>query len=148
MKKNYFWNSQKFAIREIRKIPHEDLFFPRQAIPITFWHYTLITLLILNAEFGLIWTTPWPHEKKAIFKIPFSRNSKSSIWKPNLFPSQAKRKIFFALHCHYNGDTPYPVWFDLDNSLTRWKNLFLKFPFSRNSKKSVWKPNFSHRQAK
>ena len=24
--------------------------------------YTLITLVILHTEFGLIWTTPWPDE--------------------------------------------------------------------------------------
>ena len=43
------------------------------------------------------------------------------------FPSQAKRKILFALHCHYNGDTQYRVWFDLGNSLTRWKRIFFNF---------------------
>ena len=50
--------------------------------------------------------------------------------KTNFFPKQAKLKIFFALHSHYTGDTPYRVWFELDNSLTRWKkNLFLKLLF-------------------
>ena len=44
--------------------------------------------------------------------------------KTNFFPKQAKPKIFFALHSHYTGDTPYRVWFDLDNSLTRWKKNF------------------------
>ena len=87
--------------------------------------------------------------KKPIFKIPFSRNSKSSVWKPNFFPRQAKQKLFFfAVHSHYTGDTPYPVWFDLDNSLTRWKKPFFKIHFSRNSKSSVRKPNFFPRQAK
>ena len=33
---------------------------------------------------------------------------------------------FFALHFHQTGDAPYRVWFDLDNSLTRWKRPFLK----------------------
>ena len=41
-------------------------FFPRPALPI-FLPYTVITLVILNTEFGLIWTTPWP-DKKYIFK--------------------------------------------------------------------------------
>ena len=93
IKKNYFLNSQKFALREIRKIPYENpIFFPRQAIPNT----------------------------------------------------------LFALHCHYTGDIQYRVWFDLDNSLTRWKKeIFLKLAKicnSRNSQNSVWKPIFS-RQA-
>ena len=65
-------------------------------------------------------------KKKPIFKIPFSRNSKSSVWNPNFFPGQAKQKIFYALHSHYTGDTPYPVWFDLDNSLTRCKRIIFK----------------------
>ena len=41
--------------------------FPRRAPPIFFLPYTVITLVILNTEFGLIWTTPWP-DKKYFFK--------------------------------------------------------------------------------
>ena len=37
----------------------------------------------------------------------------------------------FALHFHYTGDTPYRVWLDLDNSLTRWNRPFLKFLFRK-----------------
>ena len=153
--------------------------------------------MILNTEFGLIWTTPWPDAKelflkfskirnsrksqnsvwkpkfflgtlyhffalhwwysiprlvwfgqllnrwkKPIFKTSFSRNSKSSVWKPNLFPNQAKPKKLFALYSHCTGDTPYRVWFDLDNSLTRWKNLFLKVLFREIQKVPYEKPNF------
>ena len=86
--------------------------------------------------------------KKPIFKIHFSRNSKSSVRKTNFFPRQAKEKNFFALHSHYTGDSPYRVWFDLDNSLTRWKKPIFKIAFSRNSKSSVWKLKFFPRQAK
>ena len=85
-------------------------------------------------------------KKKPIFKIPFSRNSKSSVWKPNFFPKQAKPKILFALYSLYTGDTPYSVCFDLDNSLTRWKRPIFKIPFSRNSKSSAWKTKFFPRQ--
>ena len=59
MKKNYFFNSQKFAIREIRKIPYENPIFllgkqyQNFSLPLI-----LITLVILHTEFGLIWTTP------------------------------------------------------------------------------------------
>ena len=45
---------------------------------------------------------------------------------PN-FAMHAIAKILFVLDSRYIGDTPYQVWFDLDNSLIRWKNLFLKF---------------------
>ena len=64
--------------------------------------------------------------------------------KNQIFSKQAK-PILFALHCHYTGDTQFRVWFDLDNSLTRWKRFFLKFSKirnSRNSQNSVWKPIF------
>ena len=85
--------------------------------------------------------------KKPIFKIPFSRNSKSSLWNTNFFPRQAIPKILFVLHSNYTGDTPCRVWFDLDKSLTRSKRPFFKILFSRNSKSSVWKTNFFPRQA-
>ena len=183
MKNNYFWNSQKFAIREIRKIPYENpTFFPRRALPKIFLLYTLSTLVILHTAFGLIWTTPLPDEKnlflkflfREIRKIPYENPiffrgqlyqffcftlslhwwysiprlvwfgqllnpmKKNCFWNSQKFAIREIRKIpygnptfswtrstkiFFALHSHYTGDTPYRVWFDLDNSLTRWKKV-------------------------
>ena len=64
MKKNYFWNSQKFAIREIRKIPYENPLFSEAGSTNFILLYTLITLVILNTESDLIWTTPWPAVKE------------------------------------------------------------------------------------
>ena len=141
--------------------------------------------MILNTEFGLIWTTPWPDGKqlflkfskirnsqnspnsvrktffflskpyqqpfgftlslhwwysipslvwfgqlldsmkKNSFKIPFSRNSQISVRKPNFFRGKLYQ-FYFALHCHYTGDTQYRVSFDLGNSLTRWKTTIFK----------------------
>ena len=49
--------------------------------------------------------------------------------KTQIFPRQAIPKVPFGLQSHYIGDTPYRVWFDFDNSLTQWKDLFLKFLF-------------------
>ena len=85
--------------------------------------------------------------KRPIFKIPFSRNSKSSLWNTNFFPRQAIPKILFVLHFNYTCDTRCWVWFDLDNSLTRWKRPTFKIPFSRNSKSSIWNTNFFPRRA-
>ena len=124
-------------------------FFPWQAGPI-FLLYTLITLVILYTKFGLIWKTAWPDEKELFLnfsKIRNSRNSQKSVWKPKVFPRRAIPNVLFALHSHYIGDTPYRVWFDLDNSLTRWKRPLFKILFSRNSKSSVWNTNFFPRQA-
>ena len=77
----------------------------------------------------LIWTTPCPDEKELFFKfskIRTSRNSQNSVLKHNFFPGQAIPRILFALHSHYTVDNQYGVWFDLDNSLTRWKWIFFK----------------------
>ena len=88
--------------------------------------------------------------RKPIVKIPFSRNSKSSVWKPNFFPRQAKERILFPLHFHYTGDTQCRVWFDLGNSLTRWKTII--FEILKNSQfarfaKFRMKTHFFPRQA-
>ena len=40
----------------------------------------------------------------------------------------------FALHSHYTGYTTYQVWFDFDNSLTRWERIIFKIRNSRNRK--------------
>ena len=85
--------------------------------------------------------------KKTYFKIPFSQNSKSFVWKPNFFRSPAIQKLLFALHFHYTGDTPCRVWLDLDTSLTRWQRPIFKIPFSQNSKSSLWNSNFFAGQA-
>ena len=47
--------------------------------------------------------------------------------KTNFFPRQALAKILFVLQPRYPWYTPFPVWFNLDKSLTRWKRPILKF---------------------
>ena len=114
--------------------------------------YTVVILLILNTELGLIWITPWPYEKELFLnfaKIRNSRNSKNSVWERNFFPRQALPNFFFALYSHYTGYTQYRVWFDLENSLTRWKRNF--FEILKNSHfakftKLRMKTNFFPRQ--
>ena len=91
------WNSQNSVWKTI--------FFSRQAIPKTFLLYPLIRLVILNAEFGLIWTTPWPAEKEFFLKfsnIRNSRNSQNCVWKPNFFLGNIYQKFFcFTLSLHW-----------------------------------------------
>ena len=103
------------------------------------WGYTIPSLVWFEQLLDPI--------KRPIFKIPFPRNSKSSVWNTNFFPRQAISKTLFVLHSNYTRDTTSQVWFDLDNSLTRWKKPTFKIPFSRNSKSSVWNTNFFPRQA-
>ena len=82
-----------------------------------------------------------PMKKTFFLKFFFHEIQNVPYENPTFFPGKLYQK-FFAKHSHYAGDTPYHVWFDLDNFLTRWNRTKFKIPFSRNSKSSVWKPNF------
>ena len=122
-------------------------FLPRQAIA--------KILFVLDSRYT--WDTPYrvwlnldnslTRRKRPIFKIRYLRNSQNSVWKTNFFPRQAIAKILFVLDSRYAVDTPYRVWFDLDNSLTRRKRPIFKIRYLRNSQISVWKTNFFPRQA-
>ena len=145
---NTLKNSQfaKFA-----KILYENpIFFLGKLYQRFFLLWTLITLVILRSEFGLIWTTPWPKEKELFIKfskIRNSRNSQNSVWKPIFFLDKLYQKLFWLytlitlviLHTAFGlmWTTPCPM-----------NKTFFKNPFSRKSKCSVWKHNFFPKQAK
>ena len=81
--------------------------------------------------------------KKNFFKIRETHKVPYEIrMKTNFFTRQAIAKILFVLHSNYTGNTPYRVWFDLDNSLTRWKSSIFKIRFSLKSQNSVWNTKF------
>ena len=42
------------------------------------------------------------------------------------FQGKLYQKPLLVLNSDYNGDIPYRLWFDLNNSLTRWKKPILK----------------------
>ena len=113
----------KFLFREIQKIPYEILtFFLGKLHQKFFLFYILITLVILHAEFGLIWTTPWPDKVSIFLKIELANNKRISRYsrlKHEVFSIKVRRTIFFVSESIYPGDTPYQVWFDLNNFLTR-----------------------------
>ena len=67
--------------------------------------------------------------------------------KTQLFSRQAIPKVLLVLHSRYTWDTPYRVWIDLDNSLTRRKRPIFKYRYLPNSQISVRKTNFFPRQA-
>ena len=52
--KNSVWNTNFFLAKLYQKL---------------LWFQILITLMILHAEFGLIWTTPWPDKVSIFLKI-------------------------------------------------------------------------------
>ena len=84
--------------------------------------------------------------KRPFFKIGYSGNTQISVWNTNFFPRQPIAKIIFVLHSNYTGDTPYRVWFDLDDSLFWWKRPIFKIGYSGNTQISVWNTNFFPRQ--
>ena len=123
------WKRPIFKIRYSRNSQisvWKPNFFPTQAIPkilsVLYSSYTGDTpyRVWFNLDKSL---TRW---KRPIFKIRYSRNSQISVWKPNFFPTQAVPKILSVLYSSYTGDTPYRVWFNLDNSLTQWKSPIYK----------------------
>ena len=62
----------KIIFREIQKVPYEILIFFLGKLHQQFFLFCiLIILVILHAEFGLIWTTPWPDEKDLFLKFLF-----------------------------------------------------------------------------
>ena len=164
MKKNFFKILKNSQFEKFAKFCIKNHFFPRQAIPTTFLLCTLITLLILNTKFGLIWTTHWPAEKNLKYsKIRNSRNSQNSVWNPNFFLGTLYQFFFFAFSPTFFLVKLNKKYFLLYTVITMvilnaefcliWatprpdeKQLILKFSKirnSRNSQNSVWKPIFS-----
>ena len=56
--KSFLWNTSEILTILLAKLLQKFL------LP-----YTLITLVILHAKFGLIWTLPWPDEKELFLKF-------------------------------------------------------------------------------
>ena len=116
------WNNSKF--------PYEKLtFFLGKLYQRFFLFYTLGTHGILHTQFGLIWPTPWPDEKDLFLKLLIWNNSKFPYEKLTFFLGKLYQRFFFVLHSRYPLYTPYPVWFDLTNSLTRWKRPIFKITY-------------------
>ena len=128
----------KFVIREVCKLPYENLKFSRQAIPkipsFLCYIYTVATAyrVCFNLDNSLT------RSKRPTLKIRYSRNSKVFVWNTNFFPWQAVAKISLFVHSTYTGYSPCQVCFDLDNYLNRWKRPISKIRYSRNPKISVW----------
>ena len=148
LKKIFFFkflkNSQfaKFA-----KFRMKTQLFPRHALPKIFLLYNLITLLIIHTAFGLIWTTPWPAEKKIknLKNSQFAKFAKFRM-KTQLFPRRAQPIFFcFTLSLHWWYSIPPLVWFG--HLLNPTKKPIFKIPFSWKSQNSVRKPNFFPRPA-
>ena len=71
--------------------------------------------MILNTEFDLIWTTPWPAEQEFFLnsqKFAIREIRKNSVWKPIFFLGKLYRQLFgFTLSSHWWYSIPSLVWF-------------------------------------
>ena len=91
-KRNIFKILKYSQFAKFAKIRMKTHFFLGKLYPKYSLLYTVITLVILNAEFGLIWTNPWPDEKELFLK--FSKFAKFRM-KTHFFPRQAIPTNFF-----------------------------------------------------
>ena len=67
--------NSKFAKFAKFRMKHQ-FFFPGKLYQKFFLPYTFITLVIRHADFGLIWTTPWPDEEDQFLKFFFRETQK------------------------------------------------------------------------
>ena len=101
------------------KFPYEKLFFfLGELYKKLFLLYTFITLVILHTKFGSFWTTQ-PDEISIILKIEKSKTSIFPVEIRIFFSMKVSRTIPFESESTYTENTPYQVWFDLNNFLTR-----------------------------
>ena len=94
-------------------------FFLGKLYKIFFLLHTFITLVIIHTKCGSHRTTPWPDKKFYVFENRKIEKVDISDWNTNFFSRKVGRTILFVSESTYPGDTPYQVWFDLNNFLTR-----------------------------
>ena len=120
----------KFVICEIRKFPYEKLTFFLGKLCENekfFLFHNFVTHVILDTEFGLIWTTPWPDEKDLFLKFIICKIRKFPYEKMTFFLGMLCQKLFLFHNLVTHGilDTEFGlIW------TTPWpdeKDLFLKF---------------------
>ena len=130
IKFNYF---SKLSQRKSRNFRVKYLLFVGKLDKPFFLHYNLHTTGSLGYRFGSLWTTPWPDEKYIFLKFVICEIRKFPYEILTFFLGKLLPKFFFILDSRCPWDAPYPVWFDLNNSLTRWKRHIFKIRYLRNS---------------
>ena len=130
--KLFIWNNSKF--------PYEKrTFFLGKLYQKFVLFYTFDTLGILHAEFGSIWTTPWPDEKDLFLKLIIRDILKFPYEKLNFFQGKLYQQYFLFYTLHTLGilhtefgliwTTPWPDEKDLYLKLFIWNNS--KFPYEK-----------------
>ena len=110
----------KLLIWKNRKFPYEKLFFflgePYKKF---FLLYTFITLVIIHTKCGSLWITPWRDKNSIFLKLEKLKKSIFPIEIRTFYLEKLAGPFFLVSESTYLGDTPYQVWFDLNNFLTR-----------------------------
>ena len=137
----------KLLIWKNRKFPYEKVsFFLGKLYKKFFLPYTFITLVIFHTKCGSLWTTPWL-DKISIFLI--IEKAEKSIFRIEIhfFSMKVRRTILFESESTYPENTPFQVWFDLNNFSTRQKKPIFKITYLKKSQISVRKTKFFPKQA-
>ena len=126
-KRPIFKNTYSKLFGNNRKFPYEKLnFFLGKLYQKFFLFYNIVTHGILDTEFGLVWTTPWPDQKDLFLKLFIWNNRKFPYEKLTFFLGKLYQKFFLFYHLVTHGilDTKFGfIW------ITSWpdkKDLFLK----------------------
>ena len=116
------WNNSKFSYEKL-------IYFLGKLCRKIDLSQSPTTMGKLHNKFGLIRTTFWPDEKDLFLNLLIWNNSKFPYEKLTFFLGKLYQRFFFVLHSRYPCYTPNPVWFDLTNSLTRWKRTIFKITY-------------------
>ena len=129
-------------IRNNRKFPHEIItFFAKQAIPKFFLFYFLITMVIIHAEFGWIWTTPWTDEKYLFSKFA-NREFRNFPYEELIYSLTRHSKSSSSATLYLQRGYSIPSLVQFGQILDPIKITILKTQYLQNSQSSVWKCNF------
>ena len=103
-----------------RKFPYEKLFFFLGELYKKFFLlYTFITLVIIHTKCGSLWITPWRDKNSIFLKLEKLKKSIFPIEIRTFYLEKLAGPFFLVSESTYLGGTPYQVWFDLNNFLTR-----------------------------
>ena len=130
--KLFTWKNSKF--------PYQTLtFFLGKLYQKFSLFYNLVTHGILDTEFGLVWTTPWPDQKNLFLKLFIWNNSNIPYEKLTFFLGKLYQKFFLFYNLVTHGmldtefglvwTTPRPDQKDLFLKLFIWNNS--KFPYEK-----------------
>ena len=118
-------------------------FFPRQAIQRNL--FALHFLDTGDSPYQVCFTLNKSLTRQNFYFFENKKGEKVDIsdWNTNFFSMKIRRTIFFVSESNYPEDTPYQVWFTLNNSLNRQNFYFFENKKGEKVNISDWNTNFS-----